>query len=698
MTTITDPTTLAWVCDHYPQRVQRLFEHLNLDLPALSVVKIAVAARDWVAASAALLAYYRTCPSGQWLRHEPVAPGEATDPYAEKITHDIFGIPVPRLPSGGLDWAYVPPGGDPDWAHDLNRHDYMSSVLAAYFATGNRAYVRCLDAHLHDWTTVAEHPGTHGSACPWGNNLDVGHRGKVWPTVFYGLQQEDGFSPATRLLVLCQALDHAVYLRELHGRGSNWVITEMSGLLSLACSWPEFRAADEWREHALQVAQEELQKQVYPDGVLKELTSTYQNAVLWHMGFFVKTMRGAGIPVAPALMELLESMWNYLAYSVAPNGLSPHNSDSDRSELTGELLEKAAEYHRADWTGIATHGAQGKLPPGLPTILFPWAGQLIMRGSWEADAHWAFFDIGPWGTLHQHSDALHLSVTAFGRDLLVDSGRYTYQNYWGEMGITWRSYFIGAEAHNVILVDGLGQANGPLRREQPIGDDQVIITPEYDYAQAIFAHGFTDMQTVSDRHHAIMSGQEPSNDGVEMGVTHTRAVLYLREVGWIVVDHLDTDRPHRITPLWHFHPDCTVECAGQSVVTVDDGVGNLRIQPVGDLDWNIALVSGREGPDFQGWYSAGHEGKVPNTCACYSAEIPQSATFAWLLLPGKGAVPEAAVTRLPSPERTIHLLLTFPETPPVEVAIRLNDAIPMHLSTGEAVRGHCAVVKRNNVC
>jgi len=443
MTIINNPTSVAWVCEHYPQRIQRLFESLNLELPALSVVKNAVAAQDWEGACTVLLAYYRTCPSGQWLRHAPVAPSDATDPYAEQIVHDIFGIPVPRLPSGGLDWAYVPPNSDADWAHDLNRHDYMRSVLDAYWATGNLAYARCLNAHLHDWTTIAECPDTPGSVCPWGNNLDVGHRGKVWPAVFYGLQQEEALTPATRILLLSQALDHAVYLRKLHGRGSNWVITEMSGLLSIACSWPEFRAAAEWREHALQVAQEELRKQVYPDGSLKELTSTYQYAVLWHMEFFVATMRGAGITVAPALMELLESMWNYLAYSLSPNGYTPHNSDSDRSALTEELLRKAGEYHRADWMFIATNGACGERPHGLSTILFPWAGQLIMRSGWEKDAHWAFFDIGPWGTLHQHSDALHLSVTAFGRDLLVDSGRYTYQNYWGEMGTTWRSYFIG---------------------------------------------------------------------------------------------------------------------------------------------------------------------------------------------------------------------------------------------------------------
>ena len=45
---------------------------------------------------------------------------------------------------------------------------------------------------------------------------------------------------------------------------------------------------------------------------------------------------------------------------------------------------------------------------------------------------------------------------------------------------------------------------------------------------------------------------------VDRGVRHTRAVLYLRGVGWVVVDRIATDRPCRITPLWHLHPDGTV--------------------------------------------------------------------------------------------------------------------------------------------
>lgn len=705
-----DTMTLAWVCEHRLSRVRELLAGLEVELPALAEVREAVAAEDWVRACQALLAYYRTCLSGGWLRHTFVPPGAGVEAKAEKLADAWFPVPgqevqIPRLPSGGMDWAYQPPeNGGVEWAYGINRHDYMADLLAAFRATGNRRYAGALNDHLHDWTASVEcpdRPDTHAGACPWGTILEVGHRAKAWPAVFYGLQPYDELAPATRVLVLSQALDHANFLYTHHAGGSNWIITEMSGLLSLACAWPEFRDAAAWRELALATAQHELAAQVYPDGVQQELSSNYQLAVLLHMSFFVDTLRGAGIPINPELTALLERMWNYLAYSLGPQGHMPHNGDSDRPECTDSqviqplaacepLLDAAEVYGRKDWLYVATQGARGEQPAGLPSVLFPWGGQLIMRSGWEADAHWAFLDLGPWGSLHQHNDALHLSVTAYGRDLLVDSGRYTYQHYWGEPG-TWRSYFIGSSAHNVVLVDGFGQANGRKITNRPLDSGEAFLTPVCDYAHGTYSHGFVDAETASLRHKSMMYGESTYAE-VRGEVTHTRAVLYLRGVGWVVVDRVATDRPCRVSPLWHFHPQCTVRCDGPSVVTVDEGVGNLRVQPLGAPDWEIELVRGREGPDPQGWYSPEMDVRLPSTCACYSSEIPQTATWAWLLLPAKGQVPGAKVTELGAPEGAVHLLLEFTHRAPIEVAIRLDTSRDLHLSTGAAVTGHCGVV------
>ena len=260
-------TALSSLCEGHPQRVRRLFAALDLERPALEEVQAAAGAGDWIRACEALLGYYRTCSSGGWLRHALVPPGEGVVAEAERPAEAVFPAPggqgvlqIPRLPSGRLNWAYVPPEeGGLAWSCAVSRHDYMAELLAAFYATGNRRYVRTLNEHLYDWTSSVEYPeppDLDEIVCPWGTILEVGHRAKAWPAVFYGLQAEEEFAPDTRVLLLSQALDHATFLYTQYAGGSNWVITEMTGLLSLACAWPEFREAAAWRELALTLGQQ----------------------------------------------------------------------------------------------------------------------------------------------------------------------------------------------------------------------------------------------------------------------------------------------------------------------------------------------------------------------------------------------------------------------------------------------------------
>lgn len=723
-----ETASVAWVVEHRPERLRSLLAALDLDLPALVAVKRAFAADDLAGAAEALLDYYRACPSGSWLRRPPVPPGQAADPYADKLAQAVFRLPrrdmpLPRLASGHFDWGFIPPEpGGVEWVYGVNRHDYMADLLAAYLGTGNRAYARALDEHLRDWCLTVSAPEKPGHACPWGSILEAGQRAKTWPAVFYALQPEPALTPATRLLLLSQALDHARFIRRFHSHGSNWVITEMTGLLSLACSFPEFRDASEWRDVALRLAQDELARQVYPDGVQHELASNYQAAVLWHMGHFVQTVRGAGLTLGPRFLPLLERMWNYLACSLSPSGFAPHNGDSDHTrpmpdsqvlkplDVLGPVLEAAEVYQRPDWTYIATQGHRGTPPAGAPTVLFPWAGQIIFRSGFDADALWAWFDIGPWGILHQHYDALHLSLAAYGRDLLVDAGRYTYEHYMGDPG-SWRSYFVGSQSHNTLLVDGLGQLDGPRLAAQPTPADHCLISPDFDVAQGAFVHGYADAAHLAARLKAILHGQDLAAQAfpgqrTQGDIAHTRAVIHLPGRALLVIDHVDTDRPRRISPLWHFHPDCTVEADGQAVHSVDPGVGNLRIEPLGPIAWDLSLVRGQESPEFQGWHSTEMDVRLPNTCACYAATILGPTTFTWLLVPARGRVRPVSARCLPAPNKAVHVILEDPppapasadrtgatHAGPLEIAFRLDLAAAMRLTTGLPVTGRVAVVR-----
>ena len=650
-----NPTDLQHLCSQHLPRVKRLFNHLDLTRDGLGEVEGAVGQKDWPRACRALLAYYRNSDSGEWLRRQPPESGQGTVPEAEDILDDRFTFysqesKVPRRPDGGLDWDHKGPDNDREWAWALNRHYHIETLLDAYFETGNDRYVRCIDRHLRDWVLSNPYPDPERrlNDLEW-RGLEVFFRVRNWARVFYALQQDQDFSPAARILMLSSIPDHAHYLQHFHAGGGNWITMEMNGLVTAGAAWPEFNQAADWRRYAVDQMVPELDRQVYPDGAQKELTCTYHYVALRNFEQFADVLRKSGNDVPAEIRSRTEKMWNYLADVLRPNGTGVLNNDADLLDLKGKVFDAAERYNRPDWTWIATNGKRGEKPEGLPSRFFPWAGQMVMRDGCETGAQWAFFDVGSAGIGHQHRDRLHLSVCPGGRDVLVDGGRFTYR------GGRFRNYFIGSASHNVILIDGRGQSLGARQRSEPVPDGSWTIAPDYDYASGRFAAGYR---------------------GVDGEAVHSRAVLYVRGRFWVVLDRISTDRPRDIEVLWHYHPDCAVGQDGTSVASTDEGRANLRITPVAGPDWQVDFVKGRTEPRIQGWWSREYNHKVPNPTAVYRTRLDGSSNFAWVLMPGQGAVSRPDIKVLESEPQRIKMRVKTPQHGSVVLDMPLDGGSP----------------------
>ena len=86
-----------------------------------------------------------------------------------------------------------------------------------------------------------------------------------------------------------------------------------------------------------------------------------------------------------------------------------------------------AYFGRSDWQYVHTNGAQGSAKGVNISVMFPWAGEAVMKSGLGRNDTWAFFDVGPYGSSgHAHRDKLTFNLRAFGSMLLVDSGRFAY--------------------------------------------------------------------------------------------------------------------------------------------------------------------------------------------------------------------------------------------------------------------------------
>ncbi len=486
-------TSVEDICTYMPETMRTMLEQFNLDTPGMERVKQAHKNGNLVQACKELLAYYKNGKTASFLRTTPPTSSTKTIAEADTTLTNVFYVQnvrgeVPSLADGHRDWYYKGPNNDKEWAWLSNRHTQLAEVFDAYRATGNPKYARYIDAFLRDFIIKSmPYPAVKSSTSVW-RGLEVAARVKVWSRIFYGMVNSPYLSPATQLLMLSSMPDHAHYNRYFHA-GTNWLTMEISALATVATNFPEYKQSDEWLTYGIATMTESMKGQVYPDGIQTELTSHYHNVALANFELFKDICDRANRPLPDFFNQTIVAMYDYIARAVRPDGYRILNNDGDRGSDRELLLKAAQKYNKPEWAYLASNGQRGTKPASGPSYFFPWAGQLVSRSGYDAQAHWSFFDIGPWGSGHQHSDKLHISISAYGRDLLVDAGRFAYT---GEVAEKFRPYATGSAGHNLILIDGNGQNPGPKLSDAPVDDSHVKITSEFDYA----SHQFADFKKV----------------------------------------------------------------------------------------------------------------------------------------------------------------------------------------------------------
>ncbi len=647
--------TVEEVCAAYPEKMQYIFQNLNLGFPGLQEVKKAYESNNIPLACKNLLNYYG---KSKLVQKELPAVSQKSTALADSILQDTYTFQnvsgqVPRI-DGHLKWAHTGPEDDIEWAWALNRHYPVNELLSVYSETGNPKYVRYIDDFTQDWIISSwPYPGVKSSTAMW-RGLEVSFRAKVWSKVFYELWNTRMITPATQLLILSSLPQHAHYARNFHAQG-NWLTMEISGLATVASSWPEFKESAGWMEYSIKTMVASMKDQIYPDGVQTELTSSYHHVALANFNQFAEICKRTNVALPEYYTKTLEDMWNYLALTMRPDGFGLLNNDADLNNNRESILKAASSYERPDWTFIATNGEKGIKPKTGPSFIFPYTGHLISRSDFGTDAQWSFFDIGPWGSGHQHNDKLHLSVVSYGRDFLVDGGRFAYR---GEVADKFRKYATGSQSHNVIIVDGKGQADGPKVATAPLAVSNFSISKDFDYGTGSFDKFI----------------------GLEGTFSHTRSVMYVRGKFWVIADHLKTDRPRNIEALWHWHPGCAVQSGANAVVMTKNERGNLQIIPVGASDWKVTQVKGQEKPTIQGWYSKEYNNYEPNTTSIYSKKLNSDATFVWILWPSPGKTPAIQAEIVSQDASSIKVLVTDPEKRQWEIDV------PFSNSTGAGMK------------
>jgi len=328
---------------------------------------------------------------------------------------------------------------------------------------------------------------------------------------------------------------------------------------------------EDWLEKGLEVLKSTLDQQVLDDGGPAEQSLSYQRFVLDQYWLAIDFVEKNSVYDFSGIKPRLQRGEAFLRAFQDAAGDFPSIGDSDDGHALGPgLVPKRPSVARRE---------------DLVTT-FPDSGYTVIRGK---DKLLVTFDHGPLGMPplynHGHADALSITLSKEGRQILVDPGTYRYN------GVPeWRKYFKGTRCHNTVTLDGLDQA---------VQETSFIWSSPYT---ARLVAGSSD----SDGHFWV--GVHDGYARLKEPVKHQRTVVLFGETDLVVKDSFVGSGVHEFELNWHLHPDVTLKKEEKQWVisTAETRISMRLLEPSDDFK----IVEGSRQP-ILGWYSPSYGFKEP---------------------------------------------------------------------------------------
>ncbi len=357
-----------------------------------------------------------------------------------------------------FDWTKNP-SSDKEWLILLHKFYYAVGLGEEYVKTGDERYAK-------KWLELTQHFIDNVPVDFLSSDV-VGRRVQNWIFAHYyfiGQRETHLITPEFYLKFLGSLHSQVSYLCNNLTPARNHRTIELYAIFMTAVIFPEFKDAEKWLEFSKQELASNLQNDLLEDGVQCELSTDYHMLVLRnYLG--IMTLARLNHIAMPTEMDLLvKKALEFALYIHKPDGMIPSLSDGDSRIFLSVLKQGYGLYGDEHVLYAATQGQRGSAPER--SKLFASSGYAVLRSGWGtkenfSDERYLIFDCGPLGAgNHGHLDLLNVEMAAYGQSLIVDPGRYTYNEPSQDSEETnWRKLFRGTAYHNTVQVDGLEQTN-----------------------------------------------------------------------------------------------------------------------------------------------------------------------------------------------------------------------------------------------
>ena len=510
---------------------------------------------------------------------------------ADKMLNDVYDVDSNRYQPVYLE--------DITWIEDPYDQNYWRLLFYSLRPTNNLIYAwketdddryrkkleEIIDSYLTDGINKEE---------TWSDNHAVAFRAMVLTNVWWKLREEKALSYDLNNKLLEGIKKHGDYLFDDNHYEANYNhgINEAAALLVMAENFPDLTGALEWKQKAIKRLANSATDLIDKDGSLIENSPYYQFYVLSKYAEIESYSKRYDVKISDDFSLVVKKMVDYSLYLIKPDLSVPLVGASIATNVHLNKIFKLLINDNSEFYYAITQGKKGTKPKSR-NIFFENAGKTIMRSSWGDESNFSnqtylFFNIGAYRTIHSDYDALNFILYSKGRDLIVDSGLYSYEK--SEL----KEYFDGTLAHNTVVVDDKDQFAGAVSKGDFYEDDNIV--------------------------------QQSASHDLYLGVSHYRNISLIGSDDVFIVDKLASNENHDYKQMFHLAFDLSFTQEGTTLyVTDSSGQDVMQIKQVAVSDSSsLNIVSGQENP-LEGWCSNKYEEKEP----CNSISYRQQGTEAF---------------------------------------------------------------------
>jgi hypothetical protein len=466
----------------------------------------------------------------------------------------------PNIPSHRINHRAI--DADTKWIWELNRLQHLAWLSQAWLFTGDRKYSSTAFEHIDSWIEQNQ----PGRGIAWRGAFEAGLRAISISISLHGLRNSPDFTLERYKKItgiLTYSAKRCWYERSRFSSSNNHLIGEMAGLAIIAIVFPDSRESERWEKDSLSVLEQEANKQILQDGVGSEQSIGYQIATveLFHLIASLMIARDGEAP--REIVNAIDRSSNFLARIVGVGDPDLNFGDCDHQfalRLGPETTRTIREHLGITNTLLRYEKYESLTAATMNSIWFKhllstWQGHLsgipdcsvgeVDLGSFYSengglvvlrrDGMRITMDVGPLGYLsiaaHGHADALSISLSQDGKNVIGDPGTGSYYRYPEQ-----RALMRGTRAHATVCIDG---------------EDQSVIGGAFLW----YDHAVTHVNEVNIES-GIIDAEHDGYNRLSGSVKHRRRLISPPGTDFILILDLVTGNgTHDVKTNWPIDPD-----------------------------------------------------------------------------------------------------------------------------------------------